>query len=44
VDALVIVRREKKILMEGNTETKCGVETKGKVILIDNCPSYQYFN
>jgi hypothetical protein len=32
VDALVLFRRGSKILMGGNTETKCGVKTEGKTI------------
>jgi hypothetical protein len=32
VDALVLLRRGKKILSGGNTETKCGTETEGKAI------------
>ena len=31
-DASVLLRRGNKILMGGNTETKCGAETKGKDI------------
>ena len=30
VDASVLLRRGNKILMGGNTETKCGAETEGK--------------
>jgi hypothetical protein len=30
VDVLVLLRRGNKILMGGNTETKCGTETVGK--------------
>jgi hypothetical protein len=32
VYALVLLRRGNKILMRGNTETKCGAETEGKAI------------
>jgi hypothetical protein len=32
VDASVLLRRGNKILMGGNTETKCGAETEGKNI------------
>jgi hypothetical protein len=32
VDASVLLRRGNKILMGGNTETKCGAETEGKAI------------
>jgi hypothetical protein len=32
VDASVLLRRGNKILMGGNTETKCGAETEGKTI------------
>ena len=32
VDTLVLLRRENKIPMGGNTETKCGAETEGKAI------------
>jgi hypothetical protein len=32
VDAAVLIRRENKIFMGGNTETKCGAETEGKAI------------
>jgi hypothetical protein len=32
VDASVLVRRGNKILMGGNTETKCGSETEEKAI------------
>ena len=32
VGVLVLLRRVNKILMEANTETKCGVETEGKAI------------
>jgi hypothetical protein len=32
VNASVLLRRGNKILMGGNTETKCGVETEGKAI------------
>jgi len=34
VDASVLLRRENKIFTGGNTETKCGAETEGKVIQI----------
>jgi hypothetical protein len=30
VDISLILRREKKIFMGGNMETKCGAETEGK--------------
>jgi hypothetical protein len=30
LDASVLLRRGNKILMGGNTETKCGAETEGK--------------
>jgi hypothetical protein len=30
VDVSVLLRRGNKILMGGNTETKCGAETEGK--------------
>jgi hypothetical protein len=33
MDALVLLRRRNKILMVGNTETKCRVETERKTIL-----------
>jgi hypothetical protein len=32
VDTLILLRRGDKIPMEGITETKCGVETKGMTI------------
>jgi hypothetical protein len=32
VDALVLLRRENKMLTGGNMETKCGAETEGKAI------------
>ena len=32
VDASVLLRRGSRTPMEGDTETKCGVETEGKVI------------
>ena len=32
VVALVLLRRGNKILMGGDTETKCGAETEGKTI------------
>ena len=32
VGASVLLRRENKILMGANMETKCGAETEGKVI------------
>jgi hypothetical protein len=32
VGALVLLRRGNKILMGGDTETKCGAETEGKAI------------
>jgi hypothetical protein len=32
VDASVLLGRGNKILMEGNTETKCGAENEGKTI------------
>ena len=32
VDVSVLLRRRNKILMGGNTETKCGAETEGKAI------------
>ena len=32
VNALVLLRRANKTLMEANMETKCGAETKGKAI------------
>jgi hypothetical protein len=32
VDTLDLLRRGKKIPMEGATDTKCGAETEGKVI------------
>jgi hypothetical protein len=32
VGTLVLLRRENKILTEGNTNTKCGAETEGKAI------------
>jgi hypothetical protein len=32
VDASILLRRENKILVGENTETKCGAETKGKAI------------
>ena len=32
VDASVLLRRGNKIITGGNTETKCGAETEGKVI------------
>jgi hypothetical protein len=33
VDASVLLRRGNKILMRGNMETNCGVETEGNAIL-----------
>jgi hypothetical protein len=32
MDASILLRRGNKILMGGNTETKCGAETEGKAI------------
>jgi len=32
VDASVLLKRENKVFILGNTETKCGAETKGKII------------
>jgi hypothetical protein len=32
VNALVLLRRANKTLMEANMETKCGAETEGKAI------------
>jgi hypothetical protein len=32
VNVSVLLRRRNKILMGGNTETKCGAETEGKAI------------
>jgi hypothetical protein len=32
VDTSVLLRREIKIPLEGDTETKCGAETEGKAI------------
>ena len=32
VDVSVLLRKGNKILTGGNTETKCGAETEGKVI------------
>jgi hypothetical protein len=32
VDASVLLRRRNKILMRGNTKTKCEAETEGKAI------------
>jgi hypothetical protein len=32
VDALVVLRVGSKMLMGGNTETKCGADTEGKTI------------
>jgi hypothetical protein len=32
VDTSVLLRRGNKIPMEGDTETKCGVQTEGKAI------------
>jgi hypothetical protein len=32
VDASVLFRRVKKLLTEGNMETKCGAKTEGKAI------------
>ena len=32
VDTSVFLRRDIKTLMRGDTETKCGAETEGKVI------------
>jgi hypothetical protein len=33
MDILILLRREEKIPMEGDTETKCGAETEGMTIL-----------
>jgi hypothetical protein len=38
VDTSVLPRRGNKILMGGNTETKCGAETEGKAIR--DCPTW----
>ena len=35
VNALVLLRRANKTLMEANMETKCGAETEGKANQID---------
>jgi hypothetical protein len=37
VDASVLLRRGNKIIMGGNMETKCGVETEGKAIQRLSC-------
>jgi hypothetical protein len=42
VDASALLRRENKIIKEGNMETKCGAETEGKAIQRLPHPIYRH--